>query len=57
MNFWQFRNQFYDLVCFNVNQVYAWKPDFEKNNLVTYNPHSPIIFTNALFLLFPSNSK
>jgi len=23
MNFWKLRNQFYDLICFNVNQVYA----------------------------------
>ena len=36
MNFWQFRNQFYDLACFNVNQVYAWQPDFEKNNLTRW---------------------
>lgn len=43
MNFWQFRIRFYDLVCFNVNQVYAWKPDFEKNNLTRWTKQNFII--------------
>jgi len=36
MNFWQLRSQFYDLICFNVNQVYVWQPDFDKNNLTRW---------------------
>jgi len=36
MNFWQLRNQFYDLICFNINQVYAWQPGFDKNNLTRW---------------------
>jgi len=33
MNYQQFRNRFFELWCFNSNQVYAWQPDFDKNNL------------------------
>ena len=33
MNYWQFRNRFYDLGCFFIHQVYAWQPGFDKNSL------------------------
>lgn len=33
MNYFDFRKQFYDLACFSLQQVYAWKPDFDRNNL------------------------
>jgi predicted transcriptional regulator of viral defense system len=26
----------FDLGCFNINQVYAWKPDFDRNNFVRW---------------------
>ena len=33
MNFLQFRKQMFDLACFNINQIYAWQPGFDRNNL------------------------
>jgi len=47
MNYWQLRNQFYDLICFNINQVYAWQASFDKNKM--YSPsyvslHSALAF-------------
>ena len=33
MNYTEFRNKMYPLACFNVNQVYAWDPGFNRNNL------------------------
>jgi len=33
MNFHEFRLAWFDSVCFNTNQVYAWQPGFDKNNL------------------------
>ncbi len=33
MNYQEFRNKLFELGCFNSNQAYAWKPDFDKNNL------------------------
>ena len=33
MNFHLFRREMFDSVCFGTNQVYAWQPGFDKNNL------------------------
>ncbi len=57
MNFWQLRNQFYDLVCFNVNQVYAWQPDFEKNNLTRWAKQNLIVKLRNSWYTFPDYLK
>jgi predicted transcriptional regulator of viral defense system len=36
MNFIEFRRKMFDLACFNINQIYAWKPDFNRNNLTRW---------------------
>ncbi len=36
MTFLEFRNQLFDLACFNIYQVYAWQPDFDRNNLTRW---------------------
>jgi len=33
MNFHVFRKVFLEFTCFTSHQVYAWYPDFDKNNL------------------------
>jgi len=33
MNYQEFRSKWFDLGCVNSNQVYAWQPDFDKNNI------------------------
>ena len=53
MNFWQLRNQFYGLACFNVNQVYAWKPDFEKNNLTRWTKQNLLVKLRNSWYSFP----
>lgn len=30
MNFLEFRTRMFPLACYNVNQVYAWQPDFNR---------------------------
>jgi predicted transcriptional regulator of viral defense system len=57
MNFWQFRNQNYDLMCFNVNQVYAWKPDFEKNNLTRWTKQNLLVKLRNSWYSFPDFFK
>ena len=57
MNFWQLRNQFYDLICFNVNQVYAWKPDFEKNNLTRWVKQNLLVKLRNSWYSFPDYLK
>jgi len=36
MSYLQFREQMFDLACFNINQIYAWQPDFNRNNLTRW---------------------
>jgi len=57
MNFWQFRNQFYELTCFNVNQVYAWQPDFDKNNLTRWTKQNLLIKLRNSWYSFPEYLK
>ena len=57
MNFWQLRNQFYDLACFNVNQVYAWQPDFEKNNLTRWTKQKLLVKLRNSWYSFPEYLK
>jgi len=57
MNFWQLRNQFYDLVCFNINQVYAWQPNFEKNNLTRWAKQNLIVKLRNSWYTFPDYLK
>ena len=57
MNFWQLRNQFYDLVCFNIHQVYAWQPDFEKNNLTRWTKQKLLVKVRNSWYSFPDYLK
>lgn len=36
MTFLEFKNQLFDLACFNIHQIYAWQPDFDRNNLTRW---------------------
>lgn len=36
MSYWEFRTRLFDLGCFSVQQVYAWRPDFDRNNLTRW---------------------
>ena len=36
MTFWEFKDKMYDCGCFNIHQIYAWQPDFDRNNLTRW---------------------
>ena len=36
MSFLEFKTKMFNLACFNIHQVYAWKPDFDRNNLTRW---------------------
>lgn len=36
MTFLEFKDKMFDLACFNINQIYAWQPDFDRNNLTRW---------------------
>ena len=43
MNYLEFKNKMFDLGCFNILQVYAWKPGFNRNNFVRWTKKGLII--------------
>ena len=36
MNYLHFRQKMFELACFNINQIYAWQPHFDRNNLTRW---------------------
>jgi predicted transcriptional regulator of viral defense system len=53
MNFLEFRNKMFDLACFNIDQVYAWQPDFDRNNLSRWSKKGLLIRLRQGYFTFP----
>ena len=53
MNYLEFKNRMFDLVCFNTHQVYAWKPDFDRNNFVRWVKKGLLIRLRQGYYTFP----
>ena len=43
MTFLEFKSQLFDLACFNIYQVYAWQPNFDRNNLTHWTKKGYLI--------------
>ena len=43
MYYLQFRKQMFDLACFNINQIFAWQPNFNRNNLAQWEKKGYLI--------------
>ena len=43
MNFIAFKAKMQELVCFNLNQIYAFQPDFDRNNLLRWKKKGYLI--------------
>lgn len=57
MNFLEFKHKLFDLACFNINQVYAWQPDFDRNNLIRWVKKGYLIRLRQGFYTFPEYKK
>lgn len=57
MNFLEFKHKLFDLACFNINQVYAWQPDFDRNNLIRWVKKGYIIRLRQGYYAFPDYKK
>jgi predicted transcriptional regulator of viral defense system len=57
MNFIEFRNRFLPLVYFNTNQVYAWYPEFNRNNLGRWVKQGYLIRLRQGYYAFPEYRK
>ena len=43
----------FDLGCFNIHQVYAWKPDFDRNNFVRWAKKGLLLRLRQGYYTFP----
>ena len=57
MNFIEFRNKWFDLGCVSTNQVYAWQPGFDKNNLSHWLKKGLLLKLRNGFYTFPEYKK
>lgn len=53
MNYLLFKNKMFDLGCFNIHQVYAWKPGFDRNNFVRWTKKGLLIRLRQGYYTFP----
>lgn len=53
MNYLEFKNRMFDLVCFNSHQVYTWRPDFDRNNFVRWVKKGLLIRLRQGYYTFP----
>ncbi len=53
MNFIEFKDKMYDLGCFSNDQVYAWKPGFDRNNLSRWIKKGLLIRLRQGYFTFP----
>ena len=53
MTFLEFRTKMFDLACFNIYQVYAWQPDFDRNNLTRWAKKGYLIRLRQGCFAFP----
>lgn len=53
MNFIEFKTQMADLLCFNLHQIYAFQPDFDRHNLVRWKKKGYLVALRNGFYTFP----
>ncbi len=57
MTFLEFKDKLCDLACFNIYQVYAWQPDFDRNNLTRWVKKGYLIRLRQGYLFNKANSE
>ncbi len=53
MNFLKFKEKLFDLGCFNIHQVYAWYPGFDRNNFSRWVGKGYIVRLRQGYYTFP----
>lgn len=57
MNYIDFKEQFFGLGCFSIQQVYAWNPDFDRNNLLRWSKRGRIVRLRQGYFAFSEYMK
>ncbi len=53
MSFIEFRERMFDLACFNIHQIYAWQPGFDRNNLTRWVKYGYLTRLRQGYYTFP----
>jgi predicted transcriptional regulator of viral defense system len=53
MNFLSFKDKWFDLACFTIYQVFAWKPDFDRNNITRWIKKGYLVRLRQGYYAFP----
>ena len=53
MNYLEFKEKMFDLVCFSNDQVYSWQPGFDRNNLSRWIKKGLLIRLRQGYYTFP----
>lgn len=53
MNYIEFKDKMFDLACFSNHQVYAWQPDFDRNNFSHWIKRGLLIRLRQGYYSFP----
>ena len=57
MNFLEFKEKMFDLACFNIHQLYAWRSDFDRNNLTRWRKKGYIVRLRQGYFAFPEYKR
>lgn len=53
MDYLQFRKKMFDFACININQIYAWQPHFNRNNLTRWVKKGLLVRLRQGYYTFP----
>ena len=53
MSFLEFKDKMFDLACFNIYQVLAWNPDFDRNNMTRWVKKGYLVRLRQGYYAFP----
>ncbi|MBU8893856.1 MAG: hypothetical protein KOO66_13835 [Bacteroidales bacterium] len=53
MNYLDFKQKMFEIACFNINQIYAWQPHFDRNNLTRWIKKGLLIRLRQGYYTFP----
>lgn len=53
MNYIEFKEKMFDLACFNIYQVFAWKPNFNRNNITRWVKKGYLVRLRQGYYAFP----
>lgn len=57
MNYIEFKEKMFDLACFSTDQIYAWQPGFDRNNLSRWIKKGLLIRLRRGYFTFPEYKK